>query len=69
MLILTDADGLGLDFDQLGQRILQTARNRDGRAFGDVKIGEFLSPELGGGVDAGACFADDRIANIAVDFR
>ena len=34
VLILADADGLGVEFDQLGQWILQAARNGDCPADG-----------------------------------
>jgi hypothetical protein len=32
VLVLADADGFGVDLDQFGQRVLQAAGNRDGRA-------------------------------------
>ncbi len=56
MLILPDADRLGIDLDQLGQRILQAARDRDGATHGDVQIGEFLRRRFRGGIDRRARF-------------
>ena len=63
VLILTDADCLGIDLDQLGKRILQTSGNRDGTALGHVEVGELLLRQLGGGIDARAGFADDGVGN------
>ena len=54
MLILADADGLGVELDQLGQRVLQAARDGDGSADGEVEIGELLARDFGGGIDGGA---------------
>ena len=68
MLILPHADGLGIDLDQLRQRILQTAADRDRSAHGKIEIGELLAGDLGGGIDRRARFAhrhDDR----SRDFR
>ena len=46
MLILTDADGLRLDLDQLRQRVLQSAGNGDGRAQVHVELRELLCRQL-----------------------
>ena len=54
VLVLADADGLGLDLDQLGQRVLQAPRDRHGAAQADVEIGELLGRQLGGRIDRGA---------------
>ena len=53
VLVLADTYALGLDLDQLGQRILQPAGDGDGATNGDVEIRELLGGELGGGVDRG----------------
>ena len=58
VLVLPDADALGIDLHQLGQRILQAARDRDGAAHGDVQVGELLARDVAGAVDAGARLAD-----------
>src|SRR5579872_2295504 len=57
MLILADADGLWVQLDQLGQWILQAARDGDGSADGEIQIGELLPCDLGGGIDGGARLA------------
>ena len=41
MLVLPHADRLGVDLDELGKRILQTARDRDGAAVAHVELGQF----------------------------
>ena len=46
VLILADADRLRLDAHELGQRILETARNRDRAAQRHVEIGKLLGGEL-----------------------
>ena len=57
VLILAHADGLGIDLDELGQRVLQAARDGDGSAHGQIEIGELLAGDLRGGIDAGARLA------------
>ena len=61
MLILPHTDGLGVDFDQLGQRILQAARDGDGTAQIYVVLGELLGRKGGGRIDRGAGLRDDHI--------
>ena len=56
MLVLADADRLGIDLDQFGQGILQAAGDGDGTADGDVEVGKFPGGEFGGGIDRGAGF-------------
>ena len=58
VLILADADRLGIDLDQFGQRVLQAARDGDGAAHGQVEIGKLLARDVGGGIDGGAGFVD-----------
>ena len=58
MLVLADADGLGVDLDQFGERVLQAARDGDGSANGEVEFGKLLARDVGGGVNAGAGLAD-----------
>ena len=64
MLILPHADGLGLDLDELGQRILKPTRDRDSRAQIDVILREFLGAELARGIHRGARLGDDHIAQM-----
>ena len=61
VLVHADADGLGIDLDQFGQRVLRAAGNRDCAADGDVEVGELGAGEGGGGVDRCACFVDDQV--------
>src|SRR5690606_4781663 len=58
VLVLAHADGLGIDLDQLGQGILQAARDGDGAAYRDVEVGELFAGDVGGAVDAGARLVD-----------
>ena len=58
VLILADADRFGIDLHQLGERVLQAARDADGAAHGEVEIGKLLARHVGGGVNAGAALAD-----------
>ena len=44
VLVLAHADGLRVNLDELGERVLQAARNGDGAAHGHVVVGQ-----LGGG--------------------
>jgi hypothetical protein len=50
MLILPHADALGVDLDQLGQRVHEAAPDRDGAANGHVLVGELLARDGRGGV-------------------
>ena len=58
VLVLPDADALRIDLHQLGQRVLQAARDRDRAADGDVQLGELLARGVAGAVDAGPRLAD-----------
>ena len=46
VLILAHADGLGIDLYQFGQRVLQTPRDGNGAAHGEVEIGKFLARDI-----------------------
>ena len=58
VLILADADGLGVELDQFGQRVLQAARDGDGAADGEIEVGKLLARDFGGGIDGGAGLVD-----------
>ena len=62
MLILPDAYRLRIDLHELGQRVLQAARYRHGRALRGVEIRELLGPRLGRRVDRRSGFRHDGIA-------
>ena len=61
MLVLAHAHRLGVDFDQLGQRVLQTAGNGHRTAQVDVKLGELLRRQLGGRIHRGPRLADHHV--------
>ena len=61
MLVLAHTDGLRVDFDELGERVLQAACNGDGAAYGHVVVGQFGCGEGGGGVDGGARLGDRHL--------
>ena len=54
MLIEPDADILRLDLDQLGQRVLEPAADRDTAAQGGVEVGKLVAADLARRIDAGA---------------
>ena len=57
VLVLADADALRIDLHQLGERILQAARDADRAADGEVELGELLARDVARGVDARARLA------------
>ena len=69
VLVLPNADGFGVDLHQLRQRILQAAGDGNGAAQVDIVFREFLAGQLGGGIDRGACFADNGILHRQAAFR
>ena len=58
VLVLADADGLGVHLDQLRQRVLEAAGNRDGAAHGEVEVGELLAGDIACRVHGCAGLAD-----------
>ena len=64
VLVETDADGFGVDFDQFGQGVLQAARNRDGAALCGIQRGKFLACCFGGRIDRCTRLVDDHVANL-----
>ena len=66
VLVLAHANALGVDLDQLGQRVLQPARNAGGAAQAHVHVGHFLRGELAGGIHGSAGLADDDLLDLAV---
>ncbi len=55
------ADGLGVNFDQLRQGVLQAAGNGHGGTQGHIVLREFLRRQLGSGIDRGAGLADHHV--------
>src|SRR6185436_16000290 len=58
VLVLADADRFRLDFDELGEWILETTRDRNRAANREVELREFFAREVGGGVHARTGFVD-----------
>ena len=66
VLILADADRLGIDLHQLGQRILQAPGDGHGAAQAHVQLGKFGGGECRRRIDRGAGFADDDFVHFPV---
>ncbi len=64
MLILANANGLGVDLNQLGQWILQAAGNGDRTAQGHIEVGEFAGGEFGRRIDGRARLADHQLGRL-----
>ncbi len=64
VLVEPDADVLGLDLDQLGQRVLEPAADRDAAAQGRVEVGKLVAADLAGRVDARAGLVDDDVGKL-----
>ena len=61
MLVLADADRLGLDLDEFGQRVLQAAGDRHCATQRHVEIREFARREFGRRIDRGASLRHDDL--------
>ena len=59
VLVLADADGLGIELYQFREGIHQAASDADGSADGDVMVRELLAGDVGGGVDGRPGFVDE----------
>ena len=64
VLVKPDADILGIDLDELGQRVLEPAADRDAAAQGRVEVGELVAADLARRIDAGACLVDDDVGEL-----
>jgi hypothetical protein len=64
MLVLADANGLGIDLDQFGQRVLQAAGDGDRAAQAHVQIRELLRGQLRGRIHRGAGLGDDDLGHV-----
>ena len=67
MLILSDADALGVNLNQFRQRILQASGNGNRASLHDVEIRKFLRRQFGRGIDRSACLADHNVFHIGVN--
>ena len=61
VLILTHADGFGIDLHQLCQRVLQTSGDGNGRAQIHIILPQLLRCQLRGGIDGCACLTDYHV--------
>ena len=64
MLILPNANGLGVNFYQLCQRVLEPPGNGHSGAEVYIIVGELLRSQGRGGIDGGSGFIDNGIAGI-----
>ena len=64
MLVLAHAHGLGVNFNQFGQRVLQAARNGNRAAQVDVILRELLRRQLGRRIHRSTGFTDDHILQV-----
>ena len=63
MLVLPHANGLGINFHQLRQRVLQAAGDGNGGAQIHIVLRKLLCGQWAGGVDGGSGLRDDHIAD------
>jgi len=66
VLILADADRLGINLDQLGQRVLKPPRDRDRSAQGHVQPGQLLRGKSRSGVDRGPGLRDHHLGQLEI---
>ena len=68
VLILTDSDSLGIDLDQLCQRILYSSGDGSRTSLTNIKMREFLGCKLAGGVDRSSCLVGYHVLYRCVKF-
>ena len=59
VLILSHADGLGIDFHQFGQGVGESASDGNGSANGDIVVGKFLTRRGRCRIDRGPVLAHE----------
>ena len=64
VLIKADANILGLNLHQLGERILEPAADRDTAAERGVEVRKLISPNLARRIDAGTGLVDDDVRKL-----
>src|SRR5580693_8758185 len=64
VLILAHADRSGINFDQLGERVLKPPGDRDRAAQGHVEVRQLLRAKSRGGVDRGPGLRDDYLGQL-----
>ena len=66
VLLLPDADGSWVDFDEFGKGVLEAVSDTDGTANGDIQIRVFGDGSFAGGVHRGTGFADGDVGDTEV---
>src|SRR5205807_9162600 len=64
VLILAHADRSGINFDQLGERVLKPPGDRDRAAQGHVEVRQLLRGKSRSGVDRGPGLRDDYLGQL-----
>ncbi len=64
VLVLADADRLGVDLDQLRQRVLQPPGDADRPAHGQVEVGKLRPGHVAGRVDRGPRFVHAHLGEL-----
>ena len=65
MLVLSHPDGLGVDLDQFGQRVLEPPRDGDRGAQRHIKIRELLRAQLGRRIHRRARLGYDHVLHVS----
>ena len=66
VLVLPYSNGLGVNLDQLCQRVHEAASDTDGSANSHILIGELFARNGRGGIDGSAVFANDKHVNLVL---
>ncbi len=69
VLVLPDADRLGIDLDQFGQRVHEPPADGHGAAHRHVLVGELLAGHLRGRIDRCAALVDHDDRNVARELQ
>jgi len=67
MLVLTDADGLGLDFHQFSQRIYEPPANRDCASHCGILMGKLTPGNIRRGINRSPRFIDHNDGHIQIE--
>ena len=69
MLVLANANGFWVNFHQLGQWVLQAARNAGRTAQAHVHVRHFLAGKFAGGINRGTGLADHHALHAVNSFH
>ena len=67
VLVEPDSDILGVDLDELGQRVLESATDRDAAAQGCIEVGELVAADLAGRVHTGTSLVANNVGELCQD--